>query len=92
MILCEGGSGPRDLIIVRLDEKPDSREAQMATGSIVGGHGGFDPKKTTIAPLVKRDDGTWEFSPEKDLAPGDYLITTGTQPHGFDFAIQAGAR
>lgn len=92
LMLCGSPSQPRDLIIVRLDEKSDHREARMATGSIFGGHGGFDPKKTTTATLVKRDDGSWEVSPDKDLKAGEYLITTGIQPQGFDFGIQSGSK
>jgi hypothetical protein len=80
---------PTDLIIVRLDEKSDHREARTITGSMFGGHSGFDAKKTTTATAVKRDDGSWEVSPDGDLKPGEYLITTGTHPQGFDFGIQS---
>ena len=77
---------------MRLDEKSDHREARMITGSMFGGHSGFDPKKTTTATAVKREDGSWEVSPDGDLKPGEYLITTGTQPQGFDFGIQAASK
>jgi hypothetical protein len=83
---------PTDLIIVRLDEKSDHREARTITGSMFGGHSGFDPKKTTTATAVKREDGSWEVSPDGDLKPGEYLITTGIKPQGFDFGIQAGSK
>jgi hypothetical protein len=84
---------PTDLIIVRLDEKSDRREARTLSGNAFGGgHSGFDAKKTTTATAVKRDDGSWEISPDGDLKPGEYLITTGTQPQGFDFGIQAGSK
>jgi len=53
-----------------------------------GGRSGFDSKKTTTATVIKREDGTWEVSPDKDLKAGEYLITTGTQPQGFDFGIK----
>ena len=79
---------PTDLIVVRLDEKADHREARTITGSMLGGHSGFDSKKTTTATATKRDDGNWEVSPDADLKPGEYLITTGTQPQGFDFGIR----
>lgn len=91
VIICGPTLQPSDLIIVRLDEKSDHREARMATGSMFGGHGGFDLKKTITATVVKRDDGSWEVSPEKELKPGEYLITTGVQPQGFDFGIQSRA-
>lgn len=80
---------PTDLIIVRLDEKSDHREARTISGNALGsGHSGFDAKKTTTATAAKRDDGSWEVSLDGDLKPGEYLITTGTQPQGFDFGIQ----
>jgi hypothetical protein len=79
---------PTDLIVVRLDEKSDHREARTITGSMLGGRSGFDSKKTTTATATKRDDGNWEVSPDADLKPGEYLITTGTQPQGFDFGIR----
>ena len=92
MLCAPGGSRPGDLIIVRLDEKSNHREARTITGSMFGGHSGFDSKKTAAASLVKRDDGSWDVSPDKDLKAGEYLITTGTQPQGFDFGIQAGSK
>jgi len=92
IVFCATGPQPSDLIVVRLDEKSDHRDALTATGSMFGGHGGFDPKKTTTASLTKRDDSNWEVSPGNDLAPGEYLLTTGTQARGFDFGIQSGAR
>lgn len=92
LMLCGTGPKPSDLIIVRLDEKSDHREARTISGSMFGGHGGFDAKKTTIATLAKRDDGGWEVSPDKDLKSGEYIITTGIQPQGFDFGIQAGSK
>jgi hypothetical protein len=79
---------PTDLIIVRLDEKSDHREARSTTGTMFGATSGFDPKKTTTATAVKRDDGSWEVSTTADLKPGEYLITTGMQPQGFDFGIK----
>jgi hypothetical protein len=84
---------PTNLIIVRLDEKSDHREARTLSGNALGGaHSGFDAKKTTTATAVKREDGSWEVSPDGDLKPGEYLITTGTQPQGFDFGIQAASK
>jgi hypothetical protein len=92
LMLCGVGPQPSDLIIVRLDEKGDHREARTISGSMFGGHSGFDSKKTTTTISVKRDDGSWEVSPDKDLKAGEYLITTGIQPQGFDFGIQSGPK
>jgi hypothetical protein len=88
LMLCGGESPPHDLIIVRLDEKSDHREARTISGSMFGGRSGFDPKKTTTVRIAKQDDGSWELSPEKDLKPGEYLITIGLQPQGFDFGVK----
>ena len=52
-----------------------------------GGYGGFDPKKTVTATAVKKQDGSWDVSPTEDLKSGEYLITTGMNPQGFDFGI-----
>jgi len=80
---------PTDLIVVRLDEKSDHREARTIIGTLLGsGHSGFDSKKTTTATATKRDDGSWDVSLNADLKSGEYLITTGDQPQGFDFGIQ----
>jgi hypothetical protein len=88
LMLCQPGSSqPNDLIVVRLDEKSDHRESRMASGSMFGGHGGFDPKKTVTATAVKKEDGSWDVSPTEDLKSGEYLITTGMNPQGFDFGI-----
>lgn len=88
LMLCGSDAQPHDLIIVRLDEKSDHREARTISGSMFGGRSGFDSKKTTTARIAKQDDGSWELSPEKDLKSGEYLITTGIQPQGFDFGVK----
>ena len=91
LMLCQpGASQPSDLIVVQLDEKSDHRESRMATGNMFGaGHGGFDPKRTVTATTAKREDGSWDVSPSsQDLKPGEYLITTGMSPQGFDFGIR----
>jgi hypothetical protein len=87
-MFCDSNFQPRELVIVQLDGKSNQRRASMATGNMFGvGHGGFDPKKVTTAVLTKRDDGNWEVTPDKDLKAGEYLITSGAQPQGFDFGI-----
>jgi hypothetical protein len=91
LMLCQpGASQPSDLIVVQLDEKSDHRESRMASGNMFGaGHGGFDPKRTVTVTTAKREDGSWDLSPSsQDLRPGEYLITTGMSPQGFDFGIQ----
>jgi hypothetical protein len=89
LMLCQSGaSQPNDLIVVQLDEKSDHRESRMATGNMFGaGHGGFDPKRTVTVTTAKREDGSWDVSPAQDLKAGEYLITTGMSPQGFDFGI-----
>ena len=82
------GSSER-FVIVQLDRKSDHRELQVASGSMFGGHGGWDEKRTTLTLASKRQDGGLDLSPEKDLEPGEYLITTETAPRqAYDFGIQ----
>jgi hypothetical protein len=76
------------LVIVKLDKKSDHRELRMASGSMFGGHGGFDEKKTVTVSITKRDGESWDALPDKDLEPGEYLLTTEVNPRGFDFGIQ----
>lgn len=89
LMLCQpGASQPNDLIVVQLDEKSDHRESRMATGNMFGaGHGGFDPKRTVTVTIVKKEDGSWDVSPAQDLKPGEYLLTSGMSPQGFDFGV-----
>jgi hypothetical protein len=62
------------------------------SASLIGAHGGFDPKKTIDTATTKRSDGGFDLSFEKDLEPGEYLITTEVHPRqAYDFGIQAGA-
>jgi hypothetical protein len=87
-MLCGLGTGqPGDLIMVRLDEKSDHRESRMASAGMFGGHSGFDAKKTVTTTIVKRNIGGWDVVPTQDLKDGEYLITTGVNPQGFDFGI-----
>lgn len=51
------------------------------------GHGGFDPKRTVTVTIVKKEDGSWDVSPAQDLKPGEYLLTSGMSPQGFDFGV-----
>jgi hypothetical protein len=86
--LPAGSNAAGDLIVVQLDEKSDHRESRMATGNMFGaGHGGFDPKRTVTVATVKKEDGSWDVSPAQDLKPGEYLLTTGMSPQGFDFGV-----
>jgi hypothetical protein len=81
------------IVIVALDSKKDHRELKIASGSMFGGHGGFDPETTVTTTVTKRDDETWEVYPDKELKPGEYLITTEVRPDSgqrsaFDLSIQ----
>ena len=88
-ILCQPGtSQPVNLLIVRLDEKSDHRESRTISGTMFGAKSGFDPKKTVTAAVLRRADGNWDVSPSQDLKSGEYLLTVGSNPQGFDFGIR----
>jgi len=59
----------------------------MASAGMFGGHSGFETKKTVTTTIVKRNDGGWDVVPTQDLKDGEYLITSGVNPQGFDFGI-----
>lgn len=84
------GSSER-FVIVRLENKSDHRELQAASASLLGAHGGFDPKKTIDTTATKRFDGGFDLSFKPDLEPGEYLISTEVPPReAYDFGIQGG--
>lgn len=78
----------QDLVLVRMDPKSDSREIRVANVSAWTGNAraGFDQKKL-VAIDVKRKGETLEISPAADLDAGEYFVTAGFSPVGFDFEV-----
>jgi hypothetical protein len=76
----------RDVVIVRMDQKSDHREIRVAkTGAFtLNTRTGYDEKKL-ISVTVTRKSDTLEISPATDLDAGEYYVTAGFSPVGFDF-------
>jgi len=78
----------RDLVLVRMDQKSDHREIRVAkVGSWTANtRTGFDQKKL-IPIAVTRKGETIEIVPNADLDVGEYFVTAGFSPVGFDFGV-----
>ena len=78
----------RDLVLVRMDQKSDHREIRVAkVGSWTANtRTGFDQKKL-IPIAVTRKGETIEIVPNADLEVGEYFVTAGFSPVGFDFGV-----
>jgi len=78
----------RDLVLVRTDQKSDHREIRVAkVGSWTANtRTGFDQKKL-IPIAVTRKGETIEIVPNADLDVGEYFVTAGFSPVGFDFGV-----
>jgi hypothetical protein len=78
----------RDFIIVRMDQKSDHREIRVAkTGAFtLNSRTGYDQKKLAAVTVTRKGD-TIEISPAADLDAGEYFITAGLSPVGYDFEV-----
>jgi hypothetical protein len=78
----------RDLVLVRMDPKSDHREIRVAKVGAwtANARTGFDQKKL-IAITVTRKDAMIEITPAADLDAGEYFVTAGFSPIGFDFGV-----
>jgi len=78
----------RDIVMVRMDQKSDHREIRVSkmNGWTLRTRGGFDKKKL-VAIVCTRKGDTLEISPAADLDAGEYFVTSGFTPLGFDFGV-----
>jgi hypothetical protein len=88
--LATPDQGLGEFVIVRMDQKSDHREMRVTksngwTGDV---RLGYDAKKL-IALRVSRSGNTIEISPAAALAPGEYFLTAGFSPRGYDFTVGA---
>jgi hypothetical protein len=74
---------PRAVVFVRLEERKDSRELRIGKGTRVG----FDKKKTTEAVVKSIGANVYTIQPAEPLQQGQYLLTYGSNPVGYDFAV-----
>jgi hypothetical protein len=81
----------RDIVLVRMDQKGDHREIRVAkVGAWTANtRTGFDQKKL-IPIAVTRKGETIEIVPAADLDAGEYFVTAGFSPVGFDFGVGGG--
>jgi hypothetical protein len=85
---ARGVGSAKDAMIIRLTQKKDSRVFKTSFSNVtVENKGGF--RKSDIQKLITAEnaDGTFSITPEKELAPGEYLLVLGSSVGGFDFGI-----
>jgi hypothetical protein len=78
----------RDFVMVRMDQKSDRREIRVAkqgawTGDV---RTGFDRKRLVDLRITKKGS-TVEIVPMQTLTPGEYFMTAGFSPVGYDFGV-----
>jgi hypothetical protein len=78
----------RDFVLVRMDPKSDHREIRVAKVGAwtANSKTGYDEKKL-VAITVTRKGETLEITPAADLDAGEYFMTAGFSPIGFDFGV-----
>jgi hypothetical protein len=83
-----GVGSAKDAMLIRLTQKKDSRVCRTSFSNVtVENKAGF--RKEDIRKLVTAEypDGTFSVVPEKELAPGEYLLVFGNSVNGYDFGI-----
>jgi hypothetical protein len=78
----------RDLVIVRMDQKSDRREIRVGKQSAWTGNvrSGFDQDRVIPIKVVRTGDKL-EITTIGELPAGEYFLTAGFSPQGFDFAV-----
>jgi hypothetical protein len=78
----------RDFVLVRMDQKSDHREIRVSkeSGWTGDARNGFDPKKLVELRVTKTGNG-FEITPAESLPPGEYFLTAGFSPVGYDFSV-----
>jgi hypothetical protein len=82
------GISERDIVLVRMDQKSDHREIRVAKigAWTANSKTGFDQKKLVAITVTRRGE-TIEIVPSADLDAGEYFVTAGFSPVGFDFGV-----
>lgn len=80
----------RDIVLVRMDQKSDHREIRVGKVGAWTGNSrvGFDESKL-IPITVTRNGDTLEISPADDLPAGEFFLSAGFSPVGYDFGVDA---
>jgi hypothetical protein len=85
-----GDVTPRDVVIAKFDKKKDHRELQVTTGgNMFTFRAGFGKDRAFDVTASNQGTGTFEFTPDQDLAPGEYIVFMGaaTKYKAYDFGI-----
>lgn len=81
---------PRDVVIAKFDRKKDHRELQVTTGgNMFTFRAGLEKDRAFDVTPSNEGNGTFEFTPNQDLVPGEYIVFMGpaTKYKGYDFGI-----
>jgi hypothetical protein len=79
---------PRDVILVQLTPKKDSRTLQTSANEVASDNkGGFNRKEIQSATVTAHAEDLFSITPDKDLKPGEYLLLLSLTDAGFDFSI-----
>lgn len=86
-------TAPRDMLIVRLNQKKDHRELQIGKANAYTGAKIEYSASDTIEVTVTDSDGARTITPNADLKPGEYILFVGTPTPmpagygGYDFSV-----
>ena len=87
-------TAPRDIVVVRLEQKKDHRELQVGgTSDWSGTSFGYPPDATTSVE-VQEDATGMTLTPKADLKPGEYMLFASTPTAlpigygGYDFSVK----
>jgi hypothetical protein len=85
-----GDVTPRDVLIAKFDKKKDHRELQVTSGgNMFTFKAGFGKGRAFDVTAANQDKDTFEFTPNQDLAPSEYIVFMGPAAtyQGYDFGI-----
>jgi hypothetical protein len=84
-----GPNAARNTVIVLLSKKGDHRELQTVKSGLTGAKAGLDKKVLPDVTLHSINNLTITITPNRDLAPGEYLLTWSSMGQsGYDFGIK----
>jgi hypothetical protein len=92
-IIGNMSTAPRDIVIIRLQQKKDHRELQTAKVNAYSGMKMQYPPQDTIEVDVQDSANERIITPKVDLKPGEYMLFVGsptpmpTGSGGYDFSV-----
>jgi len=93
LVIGDTITAPRDIVIVRLQQKKDHRELQIGKFNAYSGMKMEYPPADVIEVDVKESERARTITPKTDLKAGEYIIFTGTPTPmpigygGYDFSV-----